>query len=751
VLGTYDHPMTDVALLELGKLAFEQGHYDSAKNYFLESTFAAAQFGHATIIQEGFRGALITHLVSGKPGVLPELTRAHPFARSQGFRHLEVLLRIMAAESYAFTGQTPQALAFLDEARVRMGRRDMAAGATGAYFNYQLALAHFQKGDLKTGTAALGQSMAYQKKGSRWLLQIAIADKLYTSGAVSPRVGKMLYDTVLREPTAADWSVDPMETLSVVLTPREIPMEHWFLLTLLQRKEHEEALEIADRVRRQRFYSSLPLGGRLLALRWILEAPKEALRKAALLQREDLLVKYPKYADSSRAAAAIRDELRKLPAVPVDEHKIRQQADLLTKLAAETAAQELLLRAIALRRDPSEFVFPPLKKTAEIKESLTDRQLALAFFATTRAVYAFIFTRDKYNFWQVESPTKIRQQVIEMLKGMGHYSRDRTFTAEDLADQSWKEPAAEVLSLLLNRHKGDFWGKYDELIVVPDGALWYVPFEALQVPTATGKTVPLVSKIRIRLAPTASLITPDRRNWKPAGTTAVVVGKMVPRADQAFAREAFDELRLVDPSSVAITEKLPAPSSLVKTLWDRLVVLDDVDDATRAPYDWTPAQIDLGKFGSTLGTWLQLPWGGPEQVILPGFHSVAEEGLKRSHGQEIFLTVCGMMATGARTVLMSRWRVGGQTDFDLVREFLQEIPHVEASAAWRRSVALARANPVDPTREPRLKLNLVEEPPKATHPLFWAGYLLADTGSDPAAKSADDAAPDAAAAAAAGP
>jgi hypothetical protein len=168
---------------------------------------------------------------------------------------------------------------------------------------------------------------------------------------------------------------------------------------------------------------------------------------------------------------------------------------------------------------------------------------------------------------------------------------------------------------------------------------------------------------------------------------------------------------------------------------------------TRGPYDWAPAQIDRGKFGSSLGTWMQLPWGGPEQVVLPGFHSVAEEGLKRGNGHEIFLTVCGLMATGARTVLMSRWRVGGQTDFDLVREFLRELPHVEASDAWRRSVTLTRATPVDPTREPRLRLSLTDEPPKATHPVFWAGYLLADTGSDPRAKAAPAVVPAAAAAA----
>ena len=37
------------------------------------------------------------------------------------------------------------------------------------------------------------------------------------------------------------------------------------------------ALEIADRLRRHRFYASLPYGGRLVALRWLLELPESAL------------------------------------------------------------------------------------------------------------------------------------------------------------------------------------------------------------------------------------------------------------------------------------------------------------------------------------------------------------------------------------------------------------------------------------------------------------------------------------------
>ena len=125
------------------------------------------------------------------------------------------------------------------------------------------------------------------------------------------------------------------------------------------------------------------------------------------------------------------------------------------------------------------------------------------------------------------------------------------------------------------------------------------------------------------------------------------------------------------------------------------------------------------------------PWGGPEQVILPGFHTAAENGLRKGHagGNDMFLSLCGLMSTGARTVLISRWRTGGQTSFDLVREFAQELPHASPAEAWQRSVQVAADTPIEPEREPRVKkASSAGEPPKAGHPFFWAGYMLVDSG-----------------------
>ena len=90
------------------------------------------------------------------------------------------------------------------------------------------------------------------------------------------------------------------------------------------------------------------------------------------------------------------------------------------------------------------------------------------------------------------------------------------------------------------------------------------------------------------------------------------------------------------------------------------------------------------------------------------------------------------MAGGARSILMTRWRTSGRTNFDLVREFAKELPNALAADAWPRACLLAREAPLDAVREPRLKRSdETGDLPTADHPFFWAGYMLVDTGPRP--------------------
>jgi tetratricopeptide (TPR) repeat protein len=726
ISGRYDHPMTGIALLELGKLFFAQENFQAAGTYFYEATFTGVAFDQPDVVEEGFRFANLSHLLSGKKGVYPPLLPAAQWRALNDYTHLQSSLMLMSSEGLANLGQPAKAAAILERVRRKIRLYDMMRGTMGARYHFLASQISYQTGKVEAGNVELAAAMKFQKGGSRRLFQIALVDRLYSAGTITPRIADVLYSNVLREATSRDWTQEPRETLGVTLTPHVLPMEHWFEVAI-SRKESEKALGISDRIKRHRFHSSLPLGGRLLSLRWILEAPEAALPDKAILQRKDLLLKYPQYSQLSTTSAKYRQQLAELPVQSEDQKVIVQRKAIMLQLAKTSALQELSLRAIAVRREASEFVFPPLRTGAEIKASIKKGQLALSFLATSRYVYAFLFTSDNYTHWRLDQPTKITKQSALMLRSMGLFERNHPLNLAQFKSAEWKTHAEQLLQILSKGSNSEFWDGYDELVVVPDGMLWYLPFEALQVKDAQGKLKPLISKVRIRYLPTMSLIIPDRRSQKPNLKSLIVAGKLYPGEDDQIGTDAVEALQAILPDTTVLKQPLSGPSNLQISLWDQLIVLDDIEDESRGPYQWTPLQVDAGRVGSTLSSWFTLPWGGPDRVLLPGYHTAAEDALKRpGSGHEVFLTICGILSTGTRTALISRWRPSGQVWHDLLREFVQELPHTSAANAWQRSVQIGMSNSLDPDREPRLKLPADAPDLNGDHPFLWAAYLLVD-------------------------
>jgi len=725
----FDHHLTGAALLTLGKLAFEQEQYANAAGFFLEASLSAAWFEDASLVEESLRWGALTHLVAGQPGMYAPLAPAAAWAQRQS-DFVEASTLVSMAEISATVNEPATALTLLEQARRLMARSKMQAGHVGARFQYVTALTSYETQNLKAGDAALAALMSYQQKSSQRLFELGLIDRLATTGAVTERIASELYGQALREPLAKDWTVAPVETLTLVLTPHLGPLEHWFELTL-RRKETEKAVEISDRIRRHRFFSTLPMGGRLDALRWVLEAPDGALGERPLLQRQELLARFPTYAEMSREAQALRMKQEALPLVPEDEAGRKAQTDLMAQLAKISIAQELLLREIALRRVAADFVFPPELHLKALQPTLPAGTLILSYLATDKALHVFTLSRDNYTHAQL-SGAQIRKEVAALLREMGHVDKNQTLEVSALQSQAWQESARQLWTKLTAEASLPEWDQLSELVIVPDGPLWYLPFEALPVGDEATHA-PLISKVPVRYAPTLALSVPDRRPASRSGETAVVVGQLFPREDAAVGQAALEQLRTVLPGVAKLDASLAVPSALLAVFCDRLVVLSDIQQDA-AGYDWSPMQIDRNKPGSLLSSWLRLPWGGPQQVVLPGFHTAAETALKRSgNGEEIFLAVCGLMSCGSRTVLISRWRTGGKTSYDLVREFVQELPHSSAAKAWQRSVFLASQDELVVEREPRVKPTNLEVSVKADHPFLWAAYLLVDTGLSPSA------------------
>ena len=725
--GRLDHPLTGVALLELGKLLLEQQELEAAGRCFYDATFPAALFGQADVLEEAFALATQTHVRTGGEQLFPPLETAAAWAQSKGLDRAAASILLSAGENVLLLNATRDADRWLQRARRAMGAVTWQSAGSVPECN---TFAHWRPirwGKHRPDAAALTSAIKLQTRLSPRLFQIRLADEMYRTQAVSPRVADLLYSNVLREPTAADWKTDPLNNLLVQLTNTQVPYDHW-LEVVIERRDFAKLVFVSEMVRRQKFFRELPLGGRLLGLRWLLEADPVVLDKDSQLQREDLFTRFPQLNELSRSVTQTKQAWRRLPAFPENSEQVRQSVQFAQQMTRDSQQQEQILAEIALRPEAASRLFPPLLGLEQLQARLQPGQTILGFASTGQQVHALLITAgQRYESWPLNDLPQFRRGIVELVRQIGNYDRGQVLNAALLTDQKWKDTAATLYQPLATKLTPEILAETRELVVVPDGFLWYLPFELLQVPTARGRQA-LIDLTPIRYAPTLGLAVTDPRPPVGGGTTAIVAGRLFgPETDPLVATLA-SELQQLRPKSVLLKTPLPAPSGVMAGNWDGLIVLDDLDDVAKSPLDWVPAAIDRGRPNSTLREWLELPWEGPRQLILPGFPTAVESALRRNtSGDEIFLSVCGLMASGTRSVLLSRWRSGGRTSLEMIREFVQELPRETPAAAWQRAILLARSAQLDPTAEPRLKGVTEGQLPSADHPFFWGGYLLIDS------------------------
>ena len=220
---------------------------------------------------------------------------------------------------------------------------------------------------------------------------------------------------------------------------------------------------------------------------------------------------------------------------------------------------------------------------------------------------------------------------------------NREVTLKDLTAESWREPAKQILEALTKDSRADL-KSFKELIIVPEGILWYVPFEALPVKDGDD-LVPLMSKLQIRYAPLVSLGVGDPRPRKAGGQTAIIVGKLKQGGDGSHAEAAYEEIEKVVPGAIRLRPPLPHDAATLATLCDSMIVLNDIPTSDDSPYDWSPLPPDQK------GT-------GAGQLVCPSLgrardrdHAVLSYGRGAGHEE----TEC---RAGERSVLLGLWADG---------------------------------------------------------------------------------------------
>ena len=361
----------------------------------------------------------------------------------------------------------------------------------------------------------------------------------------------------------------------------------------------------------------------------------------------------------------------------------------------------------------------------------------LVFFASGRNLYGFLLNNERFSCWRVNSPADACSGRCKRCSATWAKSgRITNCTVKDLTDAKWKQSGRQVLDTLLKDSPADFSQPFDELVIVPDGILWYLPFEALQVRGRQEVAVVDLAVPHSLRADAFALHVGKGRAATRRATRPWSWASSIRATTPPWPRRLSIKLAEVVPGAVALRSPPPAPSSIYGTLFHRLIVFDDlIMLRSRIP---TAGAWRRSTAASRARRWAigsRCPGADPTSSFCPASTPPPKTSLKRPRrgapGNEVFLSVCGLMANGSRTLLLSRWRTGGQTSFDLVREFAQELPHTSPADAWQRAVLLAMDSRLNFESEPRVKHGPTDEAPKASHPFFWAGYMLVDSGTPP--------------------
>ncbi len=716
--GRYDHALTGLAALAQGDLALAAGT-PSAGNLLLEAINGAIAYDDLSVLTEAIKN------LAWMPGTpAPLLDNVGVWSSRGGIHHVTITAGLAAAEASLRVGDNDGAASRLQGLFGR--HREAESGLLGIAAARIQALLEAKAGKRGKAMQTALRAIEAQAKVSLRNFRIELARARLDSGELSPRLARKVFVEVLGDPTGNDWREDPIDCLTSLRTDHSPVLARWFAVTF-SRRDMGEAINLAELTRRRRYFASQPLGGRLASLRRLLSAPDETLDADQRSARNILLTVWPPYVSAHQKGLEARRTLADMPGLLGGKGSAPATRRVTTNYQRTLDHREQLLLEMALSRHYTPLVYPPPLTANETKKRLKPGQAVFSLHETQGEMYGIVLTSTGENVWLIGKQKRLRKKIVELLREVAGVSAQQNRTFEELGGDAWREPAIGLGQMLFDKSRID-WTTLTELIVVPDSLMWYCPLEAVLIGSPGVETKPLLEIAPMRYSPTVGLAFLPKKPQPPT-TLLAIVG---PKPDE---EAPANPIMAVDPQALRLAPPQSPSPAIVKTLVHRLIVDEErvLNPAAALEVSLLPTSR---RSSSNLSEWSASPHTGPQVVTLSQLHTAAERLLKSSRGSkkgtmrpgdELFYATCALLAPGTETVLLSRWTTAGARDHDLVAEFLVGLDSVTPSKAWRRSVRLARPTPLVVDQEPRVEPpnnRGLDTPPDATHPFFWAGYLL---------------------------
>jgi hypothetical protein len=642
-----------------------------------------------------------------------------------------------------------------------------------------MALTAYDTGDVAAGDRELDRAVTIARRRTPALFQASRLVEMLMAGfgGISDRQADLLFAKLLGDPSPRETAVDPLGAIARLSSPRTDAFEAW--VAAASRRGSDATLNATEAAVRSRWLVTQPLGGRRTAVESLLGADPERLPRADAARRAAVLARHPEIAAVLDAMTKVRTPLTAsllaMAGAPAENAVEGGQRQIPGDAAAWREYQRLAERCrqfvalISAGREVPPLGMPPLTPATEIRRRLAPRQLMLSFHWTSAGLQAALESHDRVATWQVRQPAAVAKEIAALAKSLCLFDPVAPVPTERLVASEWQASAERIERLLFENSKVELSEGIDELVIVPDGMLWYLPFELLPVGSAraaaAGQRPPrpqaqamestagsgrtgvaaepesrrLHEVFRIRYCPTRSLAVLRFETAGSGGPVGIYTGRLFRGDKPAVAQEWAARLAGSIDRAVVLPAPAPAaPMPLVASLVDTLLVFDELSGdgpvSTRSLFS-----SQGGKSAMTFGDWLSSPSKRPRCIVLPGFQSAMAGGLTKlpaRPGEDIFMAVTDLVAAGGRTAVVSRWRMGGKTGIDLVEEFLRdrtvsedETESPPAAESWQRAVEMATAEQPDVSREPRLKQSPQAVLADARHPFLWSGYMLIDCGT----------------------
>ena len=724
--GSMDHPLTAIALLELADLQRIAGNNAEAGKLALEASYTGAIFNQYDVVADSIRLGAQVHLIDQR-SVYPPLEPIIAWGARERADLVEAVATIRLADCFAEMSETELCSKALAQFKRGFTRSGVSLTPEVGRAEYLLAVVGYINGDYASGRESLEAAIKRYATGSRWLYQLNLAEQLVVSGAVTERQADTLYGALLRDPTAAEWKTDPLETMSFMLSDHLGAMERWFEI-IVARKDFARAIQVSELWKRHRFFSSLPMGGRLLAFRWMMEAPNNQLTNEMKTQRREFHTRFPAYQPLSKEAANFEKQLAVMPLkLEEDSPEAKTQLNTFVSLSKISRAQESMLASVALRRQAADMTFPPLIDPSIISERMATGEIALVCVNTSSSNYLFEYRRDSITLVSAVATRRLSNAIAKLNREL--QILEKQVDVDDLVDpKKWHNAANAISDAILGPDANQKWDGVNRLVIVPDGPTWYLPWEVLQANAKDAERQLLAERLELRYSPTLGLAFTEELPYHRIAKSALFAGEMHSKGVEGQTGTTAETM-LADLPGIAIFDQhVTIPSNLLSTVTDRFIVWSGIERPTRGgalgTYAVSPIQMDQGENGSSLADWISLPFRGVDQVILPGFVSDGGGGKSKTGGNDMFLMTTGMLAAGVRTIAISRWSTSGQSAIDLSSEFVRQSKDADPVTAWNKTIQQAGNIVLDLEKEPKFKTEKMIKPITAEHPLFWSGTII---------------------------